>query len=119
MKLSYSHLQVKLCQKLLFLNQLTHNMTRDCSLNPPKNTSSEHVVYKYCFECQKQYLCTTCSPRFELGIFMYSMNNLSSYYGLVDAKIRASDKDLPVLHLFILPEVFKFSWITVHIDILF
>jgi hypothetical protein len=25
-----------------------------------------------------------------------SMNNLSSYYGLVDAKIRASDKDLPV-----------------------
>ena len=24
------------------------------------------------------------------------MNNLSSYFGLVDAKIRASDKDLPV-----------------------
>ena len=40
-------------------------------------------------------------PRFELRIFMYwtcnSMNNLSSYCGLVDAKIRASDKDLPVL----------------------
>ena len=36
----------------------------------------------------------------ELGIFMYwtcnSINNLSSYCGLVDAKIRASDKDLPV-----------------------
>ena len=36
----------------------------------------------------------------ELGIFMYwtcnSMNNLSSYCGLVDAKIRPSDKDLPV-----------------------
>ena len=27
------------------------------------------------------------------------MNNLSSYCGLVDAKIRASDKDLPVLIL--------------------
>ena len=26
------------------------------------------------------------------------MNNLSSYFGLVDEKIRASDKDLPVLH---------------------
>ena len=39
----YSVLQVNLCQKLSFLNQLTHNMTRDCSLNPPKNTSSEHV----------------------------------------------------------------------------
>ena len=24
------------------------------------------------------------------------MNNMSSYYGLVNAKIRASDKDLPV-----------------------
>ena len=40
------------------------------------------------------------SPCSELGISMYrtcnSMNNLSSYCGLVDAKIRASDKDLPV-----------------------
>ena len=39
-------------------------------------------------------------PRFELGIFMYwtcnLMNNLSSYCGLVDTKIRASGKDLPV-----------------------
>ena len=39
-------------------------------------------------------------PRVELGIFIYwicnSMKNLSSYCGLVDAKIRASDKDLPV-----------------------
>ena len=36
----------------------------------------------------------------ELGIFMYwtcnSMNNLSWYFGLVDEKIGASDKDLPV-----------------------
>ena len=34
----------------------------------------------------------------QLAIFMYltldSMNNLSSYFGLVDAKIRAFDKDL-------------------------
>ena len=29
----YSHIQVNLCQKLLFLHQLTHNMTSDCSLN--------------------------------------------------------------------------------------
>ena len=27
------------------------------------------------------------------------MNNLLSYCGLVDAKIRASDKDLPVSHV--------------------
>jgi hypothetical protein len=31
------------------------------------------------------------------------MNNLSSDCGLVDAKIRASDKDLPVTKLIILP----------------
>ena len=46
-------------------------------------------------------------PRFERGIFMYwtcnSMNNLSPYFGLVDAKIRASDKDLPAQHSVGLP----------------
>ena len=52
----------------------------------------------------RNYFCTQhVLPRFELGIFMYwtcnSMNNLSSYYGLVDTKIRASDKDLPVTAL--------------------
>ena len=36
-------LQVNLSQKLSFLNQLTHNMTRDCSLNSPKDTSSQHL----------------------------------------------------------------------------
>ena len=50
-----------------------------------KMPSSEHVVYK------------TCS---ELGIFMYSthnsMKNLLSYFWLVDARISASEKDLPV-----------------------
>ena len=30
--------QVNLCQKLLFLHQLTHNMETDCSLNYKFNT---------------------------------------------------------------------------------
>ena len=42
---------------------------------------------------------TTCS---QLVIFMYrtrnSVNNLLSYCGLVDARISASEKDLPVSH---------------------
>ena len=46
----------------------------------------EHVVYRNCFLRQKQFLYTTCN----------SMNNLLSYCGLVDAKIRASRKDLTV-----------------------
>ena len=77
-------LQANLCQKLIFLQ----NMGRT-------------VVYKNCSECQNcqnQFLYITW---LELGIFMYwtcnSMNNLSSCCGLVDAKIRASDKDLPVI----------------------
>jgi hypothetical protein len=45
----------------------------------------------------KQFLCITCSE----FVFFWarsckSMNNLSSYCRLTDAKIRASDKDLPV-----------------------
>ena len=66
-----------------------------------KIPSSEQVVYINCSECQnknkKQLVYTICS---ELVVFMYwtrnSMNNLSSYYGLVDARISASEKDLPV-----------------------
>ena len=53
-------------------------------LNVRNNFSTQHVL-----------------PRFELGIFMYwtcnSMYNLSSYCGLVNVKIRVSDKDLPVV----------------------
>ena len=66
-----------------------------------KITSSEHVVYINCPECQnknkKQFVNTTCS---ELGIFMYwtgdTMNNLLSYCGLAVARISASETDLPV-----------------------
>ena len=46
---------------------------------------------------KKQFMYKTCS---ELVIFMYrsrnSMNNHMSYCGLVDARISASEKDLPV-----------------------
>ena len=65
-----------------------------------KIINSEHIVYRNCSECQnkKQFVYTTCS---ELGIFMYwtctSMNNILSYYGLVDARISTSEKDLPLL----------------------
>ena len=67
------YVQVNLFQELSFLNQLTHNMTRDFSLNSPKNTNSQHVVYKYCLECQnkdkKQFLYTTCCELVFLGEF--------------------------------------------------
>ena len=68
-------------------------MTKDCSLNSPKNTSSEQSVYKYCFECQKKNSNKTCS---ELVFFGNSMNNLLSYCGVTDARMRTSKEDLSV-----------------------
>ena len=82
------YIQVNLCRKLSFLNQLTYNMTRDCSLNSPKNT----IVF--CFDIQNN-ICT----QHVLNLYFsgYSMNSVSSYCGLIDSRMRVSDTDLPVL----------------------
>ena len=87
----FMYLQVNLCQKLLFLHQLTHNMTTDCSLNYKFNTLKfqaqtwgEHVVYRNRFWHSEQFLYTT-SP--------------------CSAKRRASDKDLPVSECFFLSNI--------------
>ena len=71
-------LQVNLCQKLLFLHQLTHNMTTDLFI-----------------ELQVQYMKITSSNASNLGrtfrtIFVHNM------FSPCSAKTRASDKDLPV-----------------------
>ena len=88
----------------LFLHQLTHNMTFiELQVQYMKTTSSEHVVYINCSECQninkKQFVSIICS---ELVFFLHwtgnLMNNLLSYCGLNDAKINNSDKNLPVLN---------------------
>jgi hypothetical protein len=50
-------IQVNLSQKHLFLNQLTHNMGKDCSSIP----SSEHVVYINCSECQNKNNFAICT----------------------------------------------------------
>ena len=59
-------------------------------------------MYKNCSECQntnkknKQFMYTSCSSDVLSLQFSIFMNDLSSYGGLVNAKIRASDVDLPV-----------------------
>ena len=77
-----SNVQVNLCQKHSFLNQLTHNMTTDCSL-------ILQVQYK-----------KIASSEPELSIFLYwtrnSMNNLPSYCGLTVSRMSATEKDLTV-----------------------
>ena len=105
-------IQVNLCQKHLFLDQPTHNMTNYCSLIyqfttwklQAQNMGRTCCVHKL-FWMSKQKQKTICvhnmfSPCSELVVFMYwtgkSMNNLLSYCGLVDVRINASDKNLPV-----------------------
>ena len=72
-----------LSEALLFAERGENMLCTKIVLNVRNNFFTRHVL-----------------PRFELGIFMYwtcnSMNNLSSYFWLVNAKIRASDKGLPV-----------------------
>ena len=72
-----------LSEALLFAEHGENMLCTKIVLNVRNNFCTQHVL-----------------PRFELGILMYwtcnSMSNLSSYCGLIDAKIRASDKDLPV-----------------------
>ena len=76
--------QVNLFQKRSFLHQLTHNMTTDCSLNYEFSTRKIQV---------QNILCTKILNLYFSG---NSMNNLSSYCGLTDSRMRASDTDLPV-----------------------
>ena len=62
-----------------------------------KTTSSEHVAFINYFELSIQKQNNLFS---EFVVFMYwtrdSMNNFLPYFGLVDARISASDKYLPV-----------------------
>ena len=96
-------IQVNLCQKLLFLHQLTHNMATDCSLNYEFSTCCVHKLFW--MSKKNTHQKTICvhnmfSPCSEVAGLTYwtrnSMNNLSPYCGLVEARISASEKDLPV-----------------------
>ena len=89
-------LQVNLCQRLLFLHQLTQNMTINCSLNYKFNawkfqaqTWGEHVVYRNCFWHFKK-------------VFVHNM------FSPCIATRRASDTDLPATHKY-LPPTYTFS----------
>ena len=91
--------------------ETTEEKTVKCKCNTGKSLSeaflfAEHWENMLCTKIVLKVRNNFCTqhvlPRFELGIFMYwacnSMNNLLSYCGSVDAKIRASDKDLPVVN---------------------
>ena len=50
---------------------------------------------------EKNNFCT--QHVLKLVFFGNSMNNLLSYFGLTDARMRASEKDLPVQGVFLKP----------------
>ena len=83
LKIKLKNTAKSLSEALLFAEHGENMLCTNIVLNVRNNFCTQHVL-----------------PRFELAIFMYwtcnSMNSLSSYCGLVDAKIRTSDKDLPV-----------------------
>ena len=54
------------------------------------------IVLNVKTKTKKQFMYTSCSPDVLSLQFSIFMNNLLSYCGLDNAKIRASDIDLPV-----------------------
>ena len=62
-------------------------MTRDFSLNSLKNTSSQHVVYKHCFECQNKKNNNCTQHVVNLYFSGNWMNNFSSYCELTDSRM--------------------------------
>ena len=61
-------------------------------------TYFETFVYKYCFECQNKNKTNNFCTQHVVNLYFSgnSMNNLLSYFGLIDARISASEKDLSV-----------------------
>ena len=59
-------------------------------------------VHKIFFECQNKNTKDNFCTQHMLGLYFScnSMNNVLSYNWLIDARMRGSDKDLPVLHAF-------------------
>ena len=81
--INFGDIGKSLSEALLFAEHGENMLFTKIVLNVSNNFCTQHVL-----------------PWFDLEIFIFwnynSINNLSSYCGLVDAKIRASDKDLPV-----------------------
>ena len=96
----------------LFSHQLTHNMTKYCSLiyqfntwklqaqNMGRTCCAQKLFFVFVLTFKTICVHNLFSPCSDLVVFMYwtgkSMNNFLSYCGLVDPRISASDKDLPV-----------------------
>ena len=89
----------------LFLHQLNQNMTTDCYPNyefiSKRKLQVQYMVCtSNCSECQKNPIWCTHHVLTELVDFLYwtrnSMNNLLSLFGLIGARMSASDQKWPL-----------------------
>ena len=90
--------QVNIFQKLSFLNQLTHNMRLFIEF-PEKYKFTLCCVQKlflFCFDIQNNICTQHVVNQYLSG---NSINNLSSYCGSTDSRMRASEKYLPVINV--------------------
>ena len=97
--LTRAELLFHLCYEIPCNSKYDKRLFTELRVQYMKTTSSEHDVHTNWILCwhSEQIMYTTCS---ELVDFMYwtrnSVNNLLSYCGLIDRRISASYKDLPV-----------------------
>ena len=92
-------LQVNLCLKILFLHQLTHNMTTDCSLNLKFRTRKIQVQNMLCTKIvlnakTKSNFCTQHALNLYFSrtevVNQWTICILLSYCGLTDSRMSVS-----------------------------
>ena len=97
-KVEMQKIFINLCQKLLFLHQLIHNMITDCSFNYKLNRYMKIPSSNLGRTCRVQKLFLTFRR-----IFVHNM------FSPCTAKRRTSDKDLPIQILFFF-KVWSGNW---------
>ena len=97
-------LQVNLCQKHSFLNQLTHNTTTDCSLITDfstrkiqvQNMLCTKIVFCFCFGIQNNFCTQHVLNLYFSCIEVSIQRTICCHTRLTDSRVSASEKDLPV-----------------------
>ena len=80
-------MQVNLCQKLSFLNQLTHNMMTDCSLNYKFRTCCIQILFRMSKQKQEINFCTQHVLNLCFACFYEKIHTVSKYSFLITKQL--------------------------------
>ena len=85
-------------QFYLFFKKRWSKFVEEHHRKSPKERAAERDALNTGKFFSEALILVSTNPQYDNRLFMVcnSMSNLLSYCGLIDAKIRASDKDLPV-----------------------